>query len=87
MLILSRTPYRHLIKDYYMMVENHYEAAREGRPERIQTIDMGRRGIHNEGAELLIERLGNKIEMDQKTARRIFTLMCALNQSKKYRLL
>ena len=73
MLILSRTPYRHLIKDYYMMVENHYEAAREGRPERIQTIDMGRRGIHNEGAELLIERLGNKIEMDQKTARRIFT--------------
>lgn len=82
MLILSLSPYRSLIKDYYMIVHSHHEAVREGRPAHIEAIDMGRRGIHNEGAELLIERLKDKIEMDIRTARHIFTLICALHRDK-----
>jgi len=82
LLILSLSPYRKLIKDYYMMVHSHHEAVREGRPSKIEAIDMGRRGIHNEGAELLIERLSDKIKMDEKTARHLFTLICALHRGK-----
>ena len=80
LLILSLSPYRRLIKDYYMMVNSHHEAVKEGKPSRIEAIDMGRRGLHNEGAELLIERLSDKIEMDMNTARHLFTLICVLHR-------
>lgn len=82
LLILSLSPYRSIIKDYYMMVHSHHEAVREGRPSKIEAIDMGRRGLHNEGAELLIERLSDKIELDTNTARNLFTLICALHRDK-----
>jgi len=82
LLILSLSPYRRLIKDYYMMVQAHHKAVREGRPSKIEAIDMGRRGVHNEGADLLIERLNDKIKLDTATARLLFTLICALHRDK-----
>ncbi len=82
LLILSLSPYRRVIKDYYMMIHAHHEAVREGRPSKIEAIDMGRRGVHNEGADILIERLNDKIELDNDTARCLFTLICALNRDK-----
>lgn len=82
LLILSLSPYRKLVRDYFLMVHAHHEAVKEGMPSRIEAIDMGRRGLHNEGAELLIERLGDKIDMDMKTARHLFTLICVLHQKK-----
>jgi len=82
MLVLSLKPYKRLIKDYFMILRSYAEAMREGKPSRLEAIDMGRRGLHNEGADLLIERLGDKIEMDHPTARRLFTLICVLHESK-----
>ena len=79
MLVLSLKPYRRLIKDYFMIVRSYDEAMREGKPSRIEAIDMGRRGLHNEGAEALQERLADKIEMDFDTSRRLFTLICVLH--------
>jgi uncharacterized protein (UPF0262 family) len=80
-LVLALGPFRRLIKDYHMVVESHEKAVQEGASEaRIQAIDMGRRGLHNEGAELLIARLDGRIELDFETARRLFTLVCALHQ-------
>ncbi len=80
-LVLALGPFRRLIKDYAMVVESHEQAVREGAAEaRIQAIDMGRRGLHNEGAELLSERLEGRIVLDFETARRLFTLVCALHQ-------
>lgn len=77
---LALGPFRRLIKDYHMIVESHEQAVTEGGHEaRIQAIDMGRRGLHNEGAALLIARLGNKATIDQETARRLFTLVCVLH--------
>lgn len=81
-LILSLHPYRRLIRDYFLMIEGHEQARRESHHSRLQAIDMGRRGLHNEGAELLIERLRDKIEMDFDTARLFFTLICSLYQDK-----
>lgn len=80
MLVLSLGPFRGLIKDYQMLVDSHMLAVEEGRGERIQAIDMGRRGLHNEGAALLQERLTNKASIDHETARRLFTLVCVLHQ-------
>jgi len=77
--ILSLTPFRRLLKDYFMICESYYAAIRNATPSRIEAIDMGRRGLHNEGAQLLVERLKGKIETDQDTARRIFTLITALH--------
>ncbi|KAA2211896.1 UPF0262 family protein [Teichococcus oryzae] len=78
---LALGPFRRLIKDYHMVVASHEQAVTEGGSEaRIQAIDMGRRGLHNEGAELLAERLGGRIRVDFETARRLFTLVCALHQ-------
>jgi uncharacterized protein (UPF0262 family) len=77
--ILSLTPFRRLLKDYFMICESYYSAIRNATPSRIEAIDMGRRGLHNEGAQLLSERLKGKIETDQDTARRIFTLVTALH--------
>ena len=79
MLVLSLKPYRRLIKDYFIIVRSYHQAMIEGKPSRIEAIDMGRRGLHNEGAELLQERLADKIEMDFDTARRLFTLICVLH--------
>ncbi len=80
-LVLALGPFRRLIKDYHLVVESHEKAVAEGANEaRIQAIDMGRRGLHNEGAALLIERLTGRIELDFETARRLFTLVCALHQ-------
>lgn len=82
MLVLSLKPYKRLIQDYFMIVGSYQDALRDGKPSRIEAIDMGRRGLHNEGAELLQERLRDKIEMDFPTARRLFTLICVLHESK-----
>jgi uncharacterized protein (UPF0262 family) len=80
-LVLALGPFRRLIKDYHMVVESHEKVVSEGGSEsRIQAIDMGRRGLHNEGANLLIERLAGRVELDFETARRLFTLVCALHQ-------
>lgn len=79
MLVLSLKPYRRLIKDYFLIVRSYDEAMREGKPSRVEAIDMGRRGLHNEGAEFLQERLADKVEMDFDTARRLFTLICVLH--------
>ncbi len=78
---LALGPFRRLIKDYHLIVESHEQAVTEGGHEaRIQAIDMGRRGLHNEGAALLEERLEGRIGLDFETARRLFTLVCALHQ-------
>jgi uncharacterized protein (UPF0262 family) len=80
-IILALGPFRRLIKDYIMVVESHELAVVSGDGEaRIQAIDMGRRGLHNEGAELLISRLEGRVGLDHETARRLFTLICALHQ-------
>ena len=77
--ILSLTPFRRVIKDYFLICESYYEAIRSSTPSQIEAIDMGRRGIHNEGSETLRERLSGKIEVDFDTARRLFTLICVLH--------
>ena len=79
-IVLALGPFRSLIKDYQLLVDSHMLAVEEGRAERIQAIDMGRRGLHNEGASLLRERLDKKAEIDHETARRLFTLVCVLHQ-------
>lgn len=81
-LVLSLTPYRRIIKDYFLIVQSYQAALSDGKPSRIEAIDMGRRGLHNEGASLLLDRLSNKIAMDQDTARRLFTLICVLHSGK-----
>jgi uncharacterized protein (UPF0262 family) len=76
---LALGPFRGLIKDYKLLVDSHIKAMEEGREARIQAIDMGRRGLHDEGAALLSRRLDGKIEIDFETARRLFTLVCVLH--------
>ena len=76
---LSLTPFKRVIKDYEMICESYYEAIRTSSPAQIEAIDMGRRGLHNEAATLLLERLEGKIEVDFDTARRLFTLITALH--------
>lgn len=77
--ILSLSPFRMLIKDYFMICESYYQAIRNSSPQQIEALDMGRRGLHNEASELLRTRLQGKIETDIDTARRLFTLICALH--------
>ena len=77
--ILSLTPFRRVVKDYYMICESYYEAIRTSTPSQIEAIDMGRRGLHNEGSQILRDRLADKIELDEDTARRLFTLICVLH--------
>jgi uncharacterized protein (UPF0262 family) len=76
--ILSLTPFRRIIKDYFMICESYYQAIRSSTPSQIEAIDMGRRGIHNEGSQTLQDRLAGKIALDFDTARRLFTLVCVL---------
>src|SRR5690554_4103367 len=75
---LSLTPFRSLIRDYFRIRESYYEAIRSASTFQIEAVDMGRRGLHNQAAELLIERLSNKLVMNLETARRLFTLICAV---------
>jgi uncharacterized protein (UPF0262 family) len=77
--LLSLTPFRGIVKDYFMICDSYYKAIRTATPNQIEAIDMGRRGLHNEGSELLRERLKEKIEVDFDTARRLFTLICVLH--------
>lgn len=77
--ILSLSPFRSLIKDYFMICESYYQAIRNSTPAQIEALDMGRRGLHNEASDLLRTRLQGKIETDLDTARRLFTLICALH--------
>jgi len=77
--ILSLTPFRGLLKDYFLVCESYYAAIRTATASQIEAIDMGRRGLHNEGAQFLKERLKGKVECDGDTARRIFTLITALH--------
>lgn len=76
---LALSPFRRVIKDYFTVCESYYAAIRRASPSQIEAIDMGRRGLHNEGSELLRERLNGKIELDTNTARRLFTLICVLH--------
>ena len=77
--VLSLTPFRRIVRDYFTVCESYYQAIRTAPPSRIQAIDMGRRGLHDEGSQLLVERLKGKIVVDHATARRMFTLLCALH--------
>ncbi|NJR13376.1 MAG: UPF0262 family protein [Phyllobacteriaceae bacterium] len=76
--ILSLTPFRRIVRDYHDICESYYNAIRNLTPGQIEAIDMGRRGVHNEGSQTLIDRLDGKIDVDFDTARRLFTLVCAL---------
>ncbi|MCX7889369.1 MAG: UPF0262 family protein [Rhodobacteraceae bacterium] len=76
---LSLGPFRQVVKDYFQICESYFEAVKRLPPSQIEAIDMARRGIHNEGARTLQERLGGKAELDIDTARRLFTLICVLH--------
>lgn len=77
--ILSLTPFRRIVKDYFLICESYYAAIRNATPSQIEAIDMGRRGLHNEGSQTLMDRLAGKVELDFDTARRLFTLICVLH--------
>ncbi|WP_334176743.1 UPF0262 family protein [Pseudoxanthobacter sp.] len=77
--VLSLNPFRSILRDYFLICDSYYQAIRTATPSQIEAIDMGRRGIHNEGSRLLMERLEGKIAIDFDTARRLFTLICALH--------
>lgn len=77
--VLSLTPLKRVIRDYFVVCETYYQAIRAASPSQIEAIDMGRRGLHDEGSQLLAERLNGKIAVDHDTARRLFTLICALH--------
>jgi uncharacterized protein (UPF0262 family) len=77
--ILALSPFRRIVKDYFQICESYYHAIKVSSPSQIEAIDMGRRGLHNEGSDLLRERLAGKIDLDNNTARRLFTLICVLH--------
>lgn len=77
--ILSLSPFRRIVRDYFMICESYFEMIKSASPSRIEAVDMGRRGIHNDGSRILMERLEGKIDIDFDTARRLFTLICVLH--------
>jgi uncharacterized protein (UPF0262 family) len=77
--LLSLTPLRRIVKDYFMVCDSYYDAIRTATPERIEALDMARRALHNEGSQILMERLKHKVTVDFETARRLFTLICVLH--------
>ncbi|MAU41114.1 MAG: hypothetical protein CMF31_05790 [Kordiimonas sp.] len=77
-IILPLKSFRRVIKEYFMICESYFNAIKKASPSQIEAIDMGRRGLHNEGSEILRERLEDKIALDLNTARRLFTLICVL---------
>ena len=76
---LALSPFRRIVRDYFMICESYYDAIRNAPPSRIEPIDMARRGLHNEGTEILMQRLKGKVALDFDTARRLFTLVCVLH--------
>jgi uncharacterized protein (UPF0262 family) len=77
--LLSLSPLRRIVKDYFTVCDSYYDAIRSAPPDRIEAIDMGRRALHDQGSELLMERLKHKVNLDFETARRLFTLICVLH--------
>ena len=77
-IILPLTPFRRIIKEYFMVCDSYFQAIKSASPRQIEAIDMGRRGLHNDGSELLRERLSERVDVDHLTARRLFTLLCVL---------
>ena len=77
--LLSLSPLRRIVKDYYIICDSYYQAIRTATPDKIEAIDMGRRAIHNDGCSILMERLQDKVKIDIDTARRLFTLICVLH--------
>jgi uncharacterized protein (UPF0262 family) len=77
--LLSLTPFRRIVKDYFMICDSYYAAIRTATADKIEAIDMGRRGLHDEGSHILMERLDGKVSVDFATARRLFTLICVLH--------
>ncbi len=78
-IVLSLVPFRGIVKDYFLICESYFAAIKRASTMQIEAIDMGRRGLHNEGSELLRERLADKVALDLNTARRLFTLVCVLH--------
>ncbi len=77
--LLSLSPLRRIVKDYYTVCDSYYEAIRTATPDKIEALDMGRRSIHNDGSRILMDRLKDKVKLDMDTARRLFTLICVLH--------
>lgn len=77
--LVPLAPFRGIVKDYFLICESYFNAIRTASPSRIEAIDMGRRALHNEGSELLRERLAERVAVDLNTARRLFTLVCVLH--------
>jgi uncharacterized protein (UPF0262 family) len=77
--LVPLTPFRGIVKDYFLVCETYFQAIRTASPSRIEAIDMGRRALHNEGSELLRERVAERVTIDLNTARRLFTLVCVLH--------
>ena len=77
--ILALSPFRRIIKEYFEVCDSYFSAIKSASPSQIEAIDMGRRGLHNDGSDILRERLADKIELDHPTARRLFTLICVLH--------
>jgi uncharacterized protein (UPF0262 family) len=77
--LLSLSPLRRIVKDYYTICDSYYQAIRTATPDKIEAIDMGRRAIHNDGSRILMDRLKSKVALDHDTARRLFTLVCVLH--------
>jgi uncharacterized protein (UPF0262 family) len=78
-IVLPLSPFRRIVRDYFAICDSYYQAIRDSTPSQIETVDMARRGVHNEAAELLQERLESKVVVDFDTARRLFTLICVLH--------
>lgn len=78
-ILLSLSPFRRIVKDYFLVCDSYYKAIRTAPPSQIESLDMGRRAVHDEGTTLLLELLGSKVETDFETARRLFTLICVLH--------
>lgn len=78
-IVMGVKPFRMVIKDYFLICESYFDAIKTLSPSQIEAIDMGRRGLHNEGAQMLKERLAEHVELDQGTSRRFFTLLCVLH--------
>ena len=76
---MGMMPFRRIIRDYFKICESYFDAIKRMTPSQIETIDMARRGLHNEGSEILIDRLREKVTLDMDTARRLFTLLCVLH--------
>lgn len=77
--VLALSPFRSIVREYLMVCDSYYKAIKTSSPSQIEAIDMGRRGLHNDGSEVLKERLTHKVELDHNTARRLFTLVCVLH--------